>query len=71
MKILHITFEAPGEKSGGALGVYQSANSILSTGNQVDYIGPEFEGINLEYRNKFFLSKDKNSIPIPPLNIHL
>lgn len=62
MKILHITFEAPGEKSGGALGVYQSANSILSTGNQVDYIGPEFEGINLEYRNKFFLSKDKNKL---------
>ena len=50
MKILEITCEAPGERSGGALGVKQSIESLLSCG-QVDYIGPPIMEKVFEYKD--------------------
>lgn len=42
MKILQISPEAPGKKSGGALAVYQTVASVKEIQDvQIDYIGPE------------------------------
>lgn len=41
MRILEITFNAPGKRNGGELGIYQSIFSLAENG-EVDYIGPNF-----------------------------
>ena len=42
MKILQISPEAPGKKSGGALAIYQTVASVKEIQNvQIDYIVPE------------------------------
>lgn len=64
MKILHITSQAPDTKSGGSLGVYQSAYSLLSLGAEVDYIGPPIENEELKekYNNLYELNTTKNKL---------
>ena len=42
MKVLEITFQSPGTRNGGELGIYQSIRSLASNCD-VDYIGPEFD----------------------------
>lgn len=62
MRILQITSEAPGKKSGGQLGVAQTAESICLC-NDVDYVGPAIEDdafLDL-YNNTYYLSRNENS----------
>ena len=56
MKILHISFEAPNRKSGGGLGIYQTAKSLLTSQNEVDYCGPACSTY-LQYKRKFILKR--------------
>lgn len=62
MRILHITSQAPGMRSGGELGVYQTIKSLCLNGYDVDYVGPEIKDKNISvlYKNLYFLDPDKN-----------
>lgn len=59
MKILQITSEAPGKKSGGQIGVAQTIKSIC-VGNDVDYVGPEIEDSEFRnlYKKKYILQRN-------------
>ena len=41
MRILQITIQAPGSRSGGEIGVRQTLLSLIGNGYEVDYVGPE------------------------------
>lgn len=61
MKILHVTFEPPSSRSGGGLGIYQTAVSLLTQGNEVDYCGPMSESLKeLQYVRTYILSNSRN-----------
>lgn len=64
MKILQITAQAPGKRSGGELGVLQTTMSITDNRNIVDYVGPEIPDKNIcsLYRNTFILKSEGFSI---------
>lgn len=57
MKILQITPQAPSLKSGGGIGVAQTALSLVENGYEVDYVGPPIEDASLAgiYRKHFIL----------------
>lgn len=63
MKILHISSEPPGEKSGGQLVVKESVYSLTKLG-QVDFIGPEIldKRIIKLINNKYYLEQSNNFI---------
>lgn len=62
MEILHITPVAPGNMSGGEIGVRQTLLSISGEDNVVDYMGPDIEDKKLAdiYRQVFILSPNSN-----------
>lgn len=62
MEILHITPVAPGNLSGGEIGVRQTLLSISGGDNAVDYMGPDIEDKELEnlYRKVIILSPNNN-----------
>lgn len=62
MEILHITPVAPGNLSGGEIGVRQTLLSIVGGDNAVDYMGPNIEDKELEnlYRKVIVLSPNNN-----------
>lgn len=65
MKILHITPQAPGRRSGGELGVLQTILSIKNNNdNVVDYVGPDISNndICLLYNRCYFLKPNNNYI---------
>lgn len=51
IKVLQVTPEAPGRKSGGQYGILQSALSLFGSCDEVDYIGPHIEDDDI--RNKY------------------
>lgn len=58
-RVLQITPEAPGYKSGGAICVLQSLDMLLLSNCCVDYVGPEItdQEIASKYNNLYFLEK--------------
>lgn len=64
MKILQISPQVPGKKSGGELGVLQTVLSLKESGYLIDYIGPEIKDqdvISL-YNECYFLEYTNNVI---------
>lgn len=63
-RILHITPQAPGEKSGGEIAVHQTLLSFLEDGYIVDYVGPQIESevIKKKYNHIYELDKTNNVI---------
>lgn len=64
MKILQITIQAPGSRSGGEIGVRQTLLSLLGNGYEVDYVGPEIaeEAIRRLYHQLYELPAGHNKL---------
>ena len=64
IRILHITPQAPGMKSGGEIGVRQTLLSLCGNGYTVDYIGPKLNDENLKelYNNVYELEPISNNV---------
>lgn len=64
MKILQITAQAPGKKSGGELGVLQTTMSIIGNETIVDYVGPEILDTNIasKYNQTYILRAEGLSL---------
>lgn len=64
MRILHITTDAPGNMSGGKIGVRQTLYSLSGCGYEIDYAGPEIDEDDLKrlYSKSFELKPEKNII---------
>lgn len=58
MRILYVTPEAPGEKSGGQIAVKQSLDSLSKT-NEVVYVGPSAKGLTKWCSEYYTLEKPK------------
>jgi len=62
MKVLHVSSEQPGYKSGGQLVVRESVEA-LSNVAEVDYLGPEIENLDvLKKINKTFFIKESSKL---------
>lgn len=64
MRVLQITIQAPGSRSGGEIGVRQTLLSLKGNGYEVDYIGPEIEddAIRALYSHVFELEAGHNTL---------
>lgn len=62
MRVLHITPEAPGRRSGGTIVVKQTLMSLFGNGCDVDYVGPEIidEEIRAHYHTVYELQPSHN-----------
>ena len=61
MRVLGITFETPGEKGGGAIGIKQTLISLLGCG-EVDYVCPENHHPILQQCHKAFFLRETSAI---------
>ena len=61
MRVLGITFEIPGEKGGGAIGIKQTLISLLGCG-EVDYVCPENDHPILQQCHKTFFLRETSVI---------
>lgn len=64
MKILHISDQPPGYKSGGQLGILQFSHAWTRVGTEVDYVGPKFEDEEIKswYHRVFFLDRKLSTL---------
>lgn len=72
MKVLHVSSEQPGHKSGGQLVVRESIEALTNIA-EVDYLGPKIENLDIvkKIKKTFFIkesSKLKNLLGILTLN---
>lgn len=64
MKILYITPEKPGNRSGGQLCVKQSLIMLGKLSKNIDYIGPKYNEIEIKnnVKNNYFIEENNNKL---------